>query len=165
MTNLTLNEMRLRALGQIEERFCPPNILTSPEYWDYLASMINQTLEIRRMVFFERVRDTRELRAIKAFNCTFEELQTRERTLDASVFAPALAAGYPVRVSGLFKNSAAADEEYLCPLAFGGEVLGLWAVNIEADKARAVPQFEVVLLKFSQQIARSLSRKRPTSDH
>jgi hypothetical protein len=162
MTRRTLNEIRLRALGQLEERFCPQNILLSPEYWNHLASMIHQMLDVSRMVFFERIRRTQELREIKAFNCTFEELKEKQRSLNAEVFHEALAAGHPVRSSGFFESGPEPEEEFICPLIFAGEVLGLWVVSIESAKAQAIPQFEMVLIKFSQQMARSLYHKKPT---
>src|SRR6185503_15624242 len=113
MTNSTLNEVRLRTLNQIEERFCPPDILSSPEFWDHIASMVNQTLEVKRMVFFERVPEKPQLLETKAFNCAFDEVQMKERTLDATMFSAAVAAGSPVRTPGFFKPAAAPEEEFL----------------------------------------------------
>jgi CHASE2 domain-containing sensor protein len=159
-TRLTLNDLRLRTLSQIEERFCPQNILHSPEFWDHLGSMINQTLEVERMVFFERVPETQKLQEIKVFNCTFESIRRTERELDAMVFATALAAGHPVRVTGFFDGGKAPEQEYLCPLIFDGEVMGMWVVCIQVARLQTIPQFEIILTKFSQQIARSLYHKK-----
>jgi CHASE2 domain-containing sensor protein len=154
MTNRALNEMRLRALNQIKERFFPPDVMSSPEHWDHLASMINQTLDIGRMVFLERVPQTQRLVGIKAVNCRLEDLQEKERTLEAAAFAPVLAKGSPVRVTGFFKQSPTPEIEYLCPLLLAGELFGIWGLSMDAAKAEAIPQLEGVLQKFSQQIAR-----------
>jgi CHASE2 domain-containing sensor protein/signal transduction histidine kinase len=156
MANLALNEMRLHALNQIKERFCPADTRLTPEYWDQLGSMLRQTLDVERMVFFERVRGTPELREQRAFNCAFDDVREKARRLDVLVFSEALAKGGPVRVSGFFAPRQAPEEEYLCPLVFSGEVFGIWGVTINPAKAASIPQFETALNRFSQQIARLL---------
>lgn len=158
-TSFSLNEMRLRILSQIEQRFCPQNILLSPDYWDHLALMFNQTLDISRMVFFERVPQTLQLREIKSFNCTMEDRHEKGTTLDTSMFSAALTRGSPVRVSGYFERGQTPEEEYVCPLTFGDELLGLWVVGVDPLKSIRIPQFEVVLARFSRQIARLLYHK------
>jgi len=160
MTNRALNEMRLHVLNQIKERFCPQDVLLSSEYWDHVVSMIDQTLEVRRMVFLERVPQSQLLLEIKAVNCRFEDLRETERTLEAPGFSLGLAKGSPFHVTGIFEDAQTPEVEYVCPLVFAGEVLGVWVVGIDAAKAAAVPQLEVVLMKFSQQIARLLHHKK-----
>jgi CHASE2 domain-containing sensor protein len=164
MTNHALNEMRLRALTQIEERFSPRDVLLSSGYWDHLASMINQTLDVGRMVFFERIPQTPQLQEIKAFNCKFEDVRAKEHTLESAVYSEALTKGGPVRVSGFFEGGQTSEAEYVCPLVFSGEVLGMWIVGVNPTKAAAIPQFEIVLMKFSNQIARLLYRKKRVAE-
>jgi CHASE2 domain-containing sensor protein len=162
MTNRSLNEMRLYALNQIKERNYPEDALLSPAFWDYVVSMISQTLEVQRMLFFERIPQTQQLLQVKCVNCRVEDLQTKERTLDTAVFSQALAKGSPVQVSGIF-GGGPPEVEYLCPLVVSGEVLGMWAVGIDAAKAAAIPQMEMVLGKFSHQLANLVhQRKRAT---
>ena len=158
-SHLALSELRLRALSQMKARGCLPDIFASAEYWDYLASMVNQTLDVSRMVFLERIPQTPQLREAKAFNCTFEEVQEKERSLDASVFAEAVATSHPIRKENIFAPKPEVEDEYLCPLAFAGERLGIWVVGIEPGKAAAIPQFEQTLSRLSEQIARLLYRR------
>ena len=162
-TTRVVREMRLRALNQIEERFAPQNLLASAEYWDHLALMISQTLELGRMAFFERVPQTSRLQEIKFFNCRVEDFREKERSLDAPVFATALSKGNPVRVSGLFESGPVPEAEFLCPLQFAGEALGMWAVAMDPARAAAIPEFETVLMKFGQEIARLLYHKKRTA--
>lgn len=159
MTNRALNQMRLHALNQIKERICPPDVVASPEYWDHLAAMINQTLEVQRMLFLERVPRTQQLIEAKAVHCRFEDLREKERTLDAGVFAQAVAKGCPVCIPGLLEEAATSQLEYVCPLTFAGEVLGIWVLGMETTKAATIPDLDLVLSKFSQQIARLLYHK------
>ena len=162
MTNRSLNEMRLHSVNQLKDRFRSVNETLSPEYWDHVTAMINQTLNVGRMVIFERVPRTQRLVGIKAFHCRFEELRQKECTLDAGAFSAALAKGEPVRVNGFFGDTLVPEEEYLCPLTYAGELLGIWGVAIDPAHAAAIPQFEVVLLKFSRQLGRLLYQKRQT---
>jgi len=156
MTNRGLNEMRLHVLNQIKDRLCLHDVLLSPAYWDHLVSMINQTLDVRRMMFLERVPQTSRLREIKAVNCRFEDLQEKDRTLEAAVFSLPVSKGSPFRITGIFDDGQGSDVEYVCPLIFAGEVLGIWVVGMDETKAAAVLQLEAVLMKFSQQVARLL---------
>ena len=162
MTNVALNEMRLHALRQSKERLGPPDFLTSGEHWELLASMSNQTVKAERMVFLERMPGTQQLSEARAFNCTFDDVQERERSLDAPMFAAALllAHGTPARVDGFFKPGPTPQEEYLCPLAFGGELLAVWVVGFDSAKAAAVPQLDTVLTRLSQQMARLLHERK-----
>lgn len=161
-TNAALNEMRLHALRQLKERLGPPDFLGSVEYWELLASMINQTVKAQRMVFLERIPGTQELREAKAIHCTFDDVQERERSLDAPMFAAALtlARGSPARVEGFFKPGPRQEDIYLCPLAFGGELLAVWIIGFDSTSAAAVPQLDTVLARLSQEMARLLHRRK-----
>lgn len=162
MTNVAFNEMRLHAQRQIKERLGPPDFLASAEPWELLASMINQTLKAERMVFLERVPGTQQLREAMAINCTFEEVQEMERSLDAPMFAAALALaqGSPARVDGFFKPGPAQEDVYMCPLASGGELLVIWVVAIASANAAAVPQLDTVLTRLSRHMARLLHQRK-----
>ncbi len=163
MSNRALNELRLRSLNQIKERFCPEDPLLSEAFWDHIASMVHQTLDIGRMAFFERVPRTERLVGIKAINCRFEELQEKERTLDAPVFSAALAGGNPVQVRGFLPEAPSPEDEYLCPLIHSGEVLGMWLIGIDSARASAIQDLPSVLARFSQEIARLFSEKKRAS--
>jgi CHASE2 domain-containing sensor protein/signal transduction histidine kinase len=160
MTNRALNEMRLHSVNQLKERFCAANVAVSPDYWDQVTTMINQTLDVRRMVFFERVPRTQRLAGIKAVNCRWEDLGQKETRLDAPFFAKALSKSEPVRASGFFAQDPAPEEEYLCPLTYSGELLGLWVIGIDPASAASIPDFEAVLSRFSRQLARLLFQQR-----
>lgn len=162
MTNAGLNEMRLHALRQLKERLGPADFLSSVEHWELLASMINQTVKAQRMVFLERMPGTQQLREAKAINCTFKDVQEEERSLDAPSFAATLtlARGNPTRIEGFFKPAAAQEDVYLCPLAFGGELLALWVIGFDSANAAAIPQLDTVLTRLSQQMARLLHKRK-----
>jgi CHASE2 domain-containing sensor protein/signal transduction histidine kinase len=162
MTSVALNEMRLHALRQLKERLGPPDFLTSLEHWELLASMINQTVKAQRMVFLERLPGTEQLREAKAINCTFDDVQEKDRSLDAPMFAAALtlARGGPARIDGFFNPGQAQEDVYLCPLAFGGELLAVWVAGFDTSNAAAVPQLDTVLTRLSQQMARLLHQRK-----
>lgn len=164
-THLAVNGMRLRALTQIGQRFTPQSVLSSSEYWDQLAAMVHQTLHVGRMAILERVPDTRRLREIKTFNCSFKDMPEKGLTLEASVFAAALAQGRPVCVSGLLERGQMPEVEYVCPLVFASEMLGMWVVGIDSPQAAKITQIEDVLAKFSRQVARLLYHRKGRSDN
>lgn len=154
MTQLALNEMRLRALNEIEERLGAQKARLTSEFFDYVAHEVGQTIDAEQMVLFERVAGTKKLRPLKAFNCTFDDVQDKSRSLDAPLFARAVTNGRPMRVSGFFKVKQTQKDEYLCPLIFGGEVVGMWGVAINPARAAAIRNFPGVLMKFSEEVAR-----------
>jgi signal transduction histidine kinase len=164
MTSLAINVIRLRSLAKLKERFCPENFYFSQEYWDYLASMIHQTLDLQRMVFLERLPKSPFLREIKAVNCGFEDLLEKERQIHASPFVEAIETKSPLRVFDFLKPLDTPENQYLCPLQFAGEVLGIWVFSIDPSKALAIPQFDLILLEFSEQIAQLLYHKKKAVD-
>lgn len=156
MTQFALNEMRLRALNEIEERLGTQKARLTAEFFDYVAQVVGRTIDADEMVLFERVTGSKKLRELKAFNCTFDDVQEKNRSLEAPLFARAIANGRPMRVSGFFKVKQVQKDEYLCPLIFGSEVVGMWAVAINPAKAAAIRNFSGVLMKFSEEVARLL---------
>lgn len=154
MTQVALNEMRLRALNEIEERLGTQKARFTSEFFDYVSQVVGKTLDADEMVLFERVHGSKKLRELKAFNCTFDDIQEKSRTLDAPIFARAVTNARPMRVYGFFKLKQAQKDEYLCPLIFGDEVVGMWAVAINPAKAASIRNFTGVLLKFSEEVAR-----------
>jgi CHASE2 domain-containing sensor protein len=160
LTHLALNAMRLHLLGQLKERPFPENFHFAPEYWDHLASMVAQTLHIQRMVFFTKLPRSQRLREAKAFNCTFEDIIEKERSLDAALFFAPLKAQAPERVTGFLKSRTTSEEQFLCPLVYSGEVFGFWVLGLDAADAAAVPDLLTVLAQLSEQIARLLHERR-----
>jgi CHASE2 domain-containing sensor protein len=165
MTNRALNEMRLHVLNQIKERFCPDDIWLSAEYWDHVVSLIHQTLDVRRMVFLQRMPGSRTLNEIRTVNCSLEDLNEQDRQLDSPAFALALSKGVPCRADGILKQDAAPEVDYVCPLSFDGEVMGVWVVGMDAEKTAGLPDVDRVLDKFSRQLGRLLfhrNRRNPS---
>ncbi|MCX7721530.1 MAG: CHASE2 domain-containing protein [Verrucomicrobiae bacterium] len=156
MTQLALNEMRLRALNEIEERLGTQRSRLTSEFFDYVSDVLGRTLDAEQMVLFERIAGKKRLRELRAFNCGFEDVQERNRSLDAPLFARAVTNGRPMRVSGFFKPRQPQMDEYLCPLIFAGEVVGMLAVGINPARAASIRNFNGVLMKVSEEVARLL---------
>lgn len=160
LTSLALNDLRLHFLGQAKERPCPDNFFFSAEYWDCLLAMVNQVLGAERMVFFTRVPRQPRLREARLFKCRSEEIQETERSLDAELYANAIKAQAPVRVFNFLKPGGPAEDQYLCPLIFSGEVFGIWVVGIDGAKVAADPAILMALAQLSDQVAWLLHEQR-----
>lgn len=151
---LVLQDVRLRLLREVQERSCPEPVFTAA-FWDNLASMVRQTLDVNRMLFLERLPGTTRLQEAAAYDCRFDQLRA-ERSLQGPPFAPAIEAAKPIAVPNVMQGEGGQDvdeAQYVCPLLVDEVVLGFWIFGITAEKARTEPDFIEVAGRLAAQLA------------
>lgn len=143
--------------AELQEKLLPTSFLDSNQHWVQIINLVNQTLDLNRIIFLERVQEDHRLKEIHALNCSLDSIAERRRDYERTPYSTAIEENSPIRLDMTFLEKADVEEDqYLVPLLFAGEVLGFWAFGINPDKAKAIPMFMPRLRDYGQQIAELL---------
>ena len=151
------------ATSQLRDRYWPGQQYSTAPTWELLAEMINQTLDLRRLIFLEAVPGRVRLREIAALHCNLNEIAERRRDYTRAPYSTALQARGPVRVEQFLESPDSIDErQYLVPLTFCGELLGFCALGVEPAKEAATSHFDDLLRDYTSRISELLYTARRT---
>ena len=145
---------------QLREKYWPIHMRSQAPSWALIANMINQTLDLNRLIFLDAETPKRTLREILALHCSFDDISERRRDYSRAPYSDALSTKGPIKVKGFFKTKDPEEEQYLAPLIFEGDLLGFWALGIDASKSAAIPQFTSILRDYGASISEILHQTR-----
>ncbi len=152
-----LREILLSNNAELQEKLVPTTFLDSKEHWAQVINLVNQTLDLSRVIFLERIEGDHRLREIKALNCSFDSISEMRRDYERTPYSTAIEANGPVLLDREYLEKTDMEEDqYLVPLLFAGEVLGFWALGIDPKKAATIPMFMSRLKDYGQQISELL---------
>lgn len=156
LTSLAINNLLLRLTSRLREGVYPPSFYASAEHWSQVINMVNQILDLNRVIFLERIEADHRVREIKSLNCSVNDIDEMRRDYERTPYSTAIEAQGPIRVKKYLKTVETAEDQYLTPLIFAGEILGFWAFGVEPATAAAIPRFETVVRDFGDQISEML---------
>ena len=152
-----LRQIALSGAARMEEHFTPPNFYSSTEHWAQVINLVNQTLDLKRAIFLERIPGDHRLREIRALNCSLEDIKEQRRDYERMPYSTAIEANGPVKLDvRMYMEVYEGEDQYLVPLLFAGDVLGFWAFGVESEKAAAIPMFLARVRDYGQQISELL---------
>lgn len=149
--------------SHLKDRYWPVNSQAGQAPWTLVANMINQTLDLRRLIFVEVDRRTGRLNELLSLECSFKDIAEACRDAGHHVYRDALEAKGPITVKGYLRTADKTEKQYLIPLTFVGELLGFWALSIDASKAAAIPDFEGLLTDYTSRVSELLFHSRSAS--
>jgi CHASE2 domain-containing sensor protein len=142
----------------------PGSIFDSPDQWNQLVHMVNQTLPLEKTIFLEKVPGDHRVKEVVALNTGLSDIEERRRDYERTPYSTALERGIPVKVSKFFKSASETEEQFLVPLSFGGTILGFWAFTVESEKPIDTGKLLPAISMFSSQFAELLYRRREWSE-
>lgn len=156
--HLSTSKLLLDLSSKLRERFWPTSFYASQEHWSQVIAMVDQTLDLRRSIFLDRVVRDHRVREIKALNCSIDDIHEMRRDYERTPYSTAIETRGPIRLQDrkFFKQVEGPDDQYLVPLIFGGEVLGFWAFSVEPEKAAHIPTFDAMVRDYGEQISELL---------
>jgi len=135
----------------------PVNLYNSDEPWELLISMINQSLNLNRLIFLERVVDDHRLKEIKAMNCSMSDILERRRDYQRFPYSRAINANRPVLLEkDYLRTVSVVEHQYMAPLIFAGEVLGFWVYTVEPRNIKSQAKFNALTYSFMVQVSEVL---------
>ena len=151
-----LRRMMQETNAKLRERFFPASFSASQEHWSQVIAMVNQTLNLERVIFLERVKGDHRVREVKSLNCSLQDIKEQRRDYERAPYSTAIAERSPIEVKDYLSRGADGEVQYLVPLLFGGEILGFWAFGARPEKLAALHNRDAVLRDFGEQIAELL---------
>lgn len=133
------------------------SFFATEEHWSRVIALVNQLLDLNRLIFLERVAGDHRVREVKALNCSLDDIGEMRRDYLRTPYSTAIELHAPLRLESSYLADRGDDEyQYLVPLIFAGEVLGFWAFSVDKVKLDLITNFEQRIDEFSQQIAELL---------
>jgi len=151
----------LETSASLRDRVIPVSFYASEEPWHYVANLLNQTLELRRLIFLEKVEGDHRVREVHALNCGLEEISEMRRDYQRTPYSTAIACNAPLRLERAYlHDDDSGDTQYLVPLSFAGEILGFWAFGVMQSSITEVSNFESLVGDYAGQIAEMLYHRK-----
>jgi len=157
--NQVLNSTLFNLSVNLQEKVFPVSFYHSQDPWAQLIALINQSLNLSRMIFLERVPNDHRLKEIKAFKCSIDDLTEPRRDYERTPYSTAIQEHNPLLLERPFLKVQATeqeDQQYLAPLIFAGDVLGFWAFTVMSDTVKSTPKFLALTQAYMMQISEIL---------
>jgi signal transduction histidine kinase len=129
--------------------------------WAQVVSMLQQTLDLKRMVFLDRIEGHHHVREVYTFNCSFADIDEQRRDYRRAPYSTALAARAPIRLDSAERHylktteaETASEDQYMVPLIFRDHLYGFWAFGVDRTKAATIRGFTEVITAYSEQIGK-----------
>lgn len=126
-----LHDIAAQISAKIQRRIIPENILEAKEHWLLLARLIDQTLNLSRSIFLERVAGDHRLKEIISLRCGISDIDEKRRDYERTPYTLAIAENSAIEVEHYLTQGAANERQFLSPLLSGGEVMGFWVFGID----------------------------------
>ncbi len=154
-----LKEMILTRSSQIRERFLPTGFYASKDYWASVISMVNQTLNLERAIFLEKVRNDHRVKEVIALNTSINDIEERRRDYERTPYSTAIEENRPIKIKSYFKTAQQADAQYMVPLIFEGRIQGFWAFVISSDNTVEINTLLPTIQRFALEIGEILYKR------
>ena len=157
LENQALDQTLLNLSAKLHEKAFPVSFYRSDDHWTQLIIMINQTLNLNRLVFLERVKDDHRLKEIAAYHCSIDDVIEQRRDFERIPYSSAILENKPILLEKPYLTATNASEhQYLAPLIFAGDVLGFWVFSVEPSQIKSDTKFASVAQTYMVQISEAL---------
>ncbi len=145
----------------IRAHVLPPSFNTLESHWAQVITLVDQTLNLTRLIFLEKVPRDHRVREVQALRCSLEDIDERRRDYERTPYSTAIAEGGPVRLQKRYlkERDDLNEDQYLVPLLFGGQVGGFWAFGVDPEVVEKSDRFLSNVRDFGSQIAELLYRR------
>ena len=154
-------KMLLGKSARSQSRRIPERFFRSDEHWMQIANMINQTLRLKRSIFFEKIEGQQHrVKEILCLNTSLSDIGERRRDFSRDPYASAITQQGPIKVNRFFKSASEDEDQFIAPLTFSGLVLGIWAFTIDRNANSEDSVVLEAVQKFAVHIGEMLYRRR-----
>lgn len=153
-----LQEVLADTRSWVRGHMLPEDFYESSQHWAQIITLVDQSLELERLIFLERVPAEHRVREVKALRCDIDDIDERRRDYERAPYSTAMEQGGPLQLHNAYLKTQTDTEEiqYLVPLIFAGDVVGFWAFGVAPQRLEQRDQFETVVRRFANQIAELL---------
>ncbi len=157
----TLNRVLAGESEWVRSHALPEGFFKTEEHWTQIITLVNQILDLERVIFLERVPGDHRVREVKALGCSINDILERRRDYERTPYSSCIEKKGPLRLDKKYEYLSRQDNnteetQYLVPLMFAGEVVGFWAFGISAGFLGHPARFESIVQGFANQISKLL---------
>lgn len=150
------------SMGRLQSRVWPSSFYLSEDPWPHLADLVDQTFDLRRLIFLEIIPGDHRVREIHAVGCAVSDIHERRRDILRTPYSTAIRRNAPLRLERTYlRDPVDGEVQYLVPLAFGGDVLGFWAFGA-FEEITGARDFDLLLHNFADQLGEVLHHRSRT---
>lgn len=133
------------------------SFLDTDEHWNQLIALVNQTLQLNRLIFLERIKGDHRVREVASLHCSINDIKEMRRDYERTPYSTAIELNQPLLLDRPYLEHAPENEQQvLVPLVFVGEVMGFWAFGIQKDTLAEISGFTSIVDDYGKQIAELL---------
>ncbi len=155
-----LQQALLDVTARTQERVIPASFYQSEEPWSQVITLVNQTLNLNRLIFLERIEGDHRLREVKALNCSIDDIYEMRRDYQRTPYSTAIEENAPIQINtkkrAYLTSTNETEEQFLVALIFAEEVLGFWAFGVEPEYIENNPLFLTLVKDYALQISELL---------
>jgi len=155
-----LQKALLNVTSRAQERVIPANFFQLEEPWAEVISLVNQTLNLNRLIFLERVKGDHRLKEVKALNCSIDDIHEMRRDYERRPYLTAIEKNGPIVIDiqrrNFLNNQDENELQYLVPLIFADDILGFWAFGVKPEFVAYNALFENLVKDYAAQISELL---------
>jgi PAS domain-containing protein len=131
--------------------------LDTDEHWNQLIALVNQTLQLNRLIFLERIKGDHRVQEVAALHCSINDIKEMRRDYERTPYSTAIEINQPLLLDHAYLDDAPeGEQQVLVPLLFVGEVMGFWAFGIQKEALAQIPGFTAIVDDYGKQIAELL---------
>lgn len=152
--------MLLEKSGRSQSGLIPESFFRSDEHWMQITNMVDQTLNIKRSIFLEKIEGQNRVKEIVSLNTSLADIEERRRDFSRDPYATALTQRRPIKVSQFFSSAPEDEDQFMAPLTFSGMVQGFWAFTIQRNPDTKESVLLEAAEKFALHIGEMLYRRK-----
>ncbi len=148
--------------GKLNKLALPPTIFHTPDHWQFILGLIDQTLHVKRVILLEKIPGKHHLREVHALHQQgLPGLREMRRDHRRAPYSSALRLGTLFRVENFLTSGEddAQDEQYVLPLLLNGELMGFLALAVAQQEADYFAQQSSALAPIANQVAKLLYQR------
>ena len=132
----------------------------SENYWEKILTMIRQTLQLEAVVILECSANSTQLNIVANHGYDKEIALEKRRDFRRPPYDTAIQHGKPIQPERpFFDIDPVTTLQFICPLYYGGKILGFCALSLLRETLRNIPRAEEIFQQYSTQIGELLYRR------
>lgn len=157
-----VRRLLIDATARLRQTSLPVSFFGRSDPWKPVITLINQVLELERMIFLERIPGDHRSREVAAHNCTLADIEERRRDYERAPYTDAIAASGPIEPQRTFfvGEDRARERVIIVPLEYAGYVLGFWCFGVLSARMDARPDFLAIVRDLAVQLGELLYHRR-----
>lgn len=152
--------------GKLHKLSLPPAIFQTPDHWQFILRLIDQTLHAKRVILLEKIPGQHHLQEVHGVHEAGAQaaphgLREMRRDARRAPYSTAWHSKSLCEVENFLQPTAgnAQEKQYVLPLLLNGELLGFLALGVAAEESDYFDNHAASLTPIADQVAKLLYQR------